>query len=237
MIRHFERIVIFGGNMTPKAYKIAVVISAAMGMAAPSAASAQLGLRNMIPGAQTSGAAATNPDAFLAETIETTKYMMIAAAVLARAAESDGDRDALRAEIAAIQGISDIGELNAQKASFAANTEAAALNYQDAEATQAKYDAATTEQQQLLLTAAYNFALGMARNSQLASQSSTLLQSMMGNPMLLSRVGSIRTAGSLLAMQAKAAHSMGGPLRTLMSRGGVQPPTDASAEKPKPVLL
>ncbi len=216
---------------------ILAAVSMATLIAIPETASAQLGLRNMIPGAQTSSAAATNPDAFLAETIETTKFMMIAAAVLAKAADTDGDRDALRAEVAAIQGISDIGELNAKRESFTENTDAAALNYQDASATQAKYDAASAEQQQLLLSAAYNFALAMARNTQLTSQASGLVQSMMGNPMLLGRVGSIRTAGSLLALQAKAAHSMGGPLRTLMSRGGVQPPADAHAAEPKPVVL
>lgn len=223
--------------MTLRSSKFAVILVAAVSTAVPATASAQIGLRNMIPGARTSSAAATNPDSFLAETIETTKYMMIAAAVLAKAAESDENRDALRAEIAAIQSISDIGELDAQRDSFASNTEAAALNYQDAAATQAKYDAATAEQQQLLLSAAYNFSLGMARNTQLASQGSTLLQSMMANPMLLSRVGSVRTATGLLALQAKAARSMGGPLRTLMSRGGVQPPTEASAAEPKPVVL
>lgn len=204
----------------------------------PEPASAQIGqLRNMIPGARTSGAAAVDPDAFLAETIETTKFMMIAAAVLAQAAGTDSDRDALRAEITAIQGISDIGELNARRETFDANTEAAALNYGDAASTQAKYDAATAEQQQLLLSAAYNFSLGMARNTQLASQAPQLLQSMMSNPMLLGRAGSIRTAGGLLAQQAQAARSMGGPLRTLMSRGGVEVPADAHAAEPRAVEL
>jgi len=204
----------------------------------PTSASAQFGgLRNMIPGATTSGAAAVDPDAFLAETIETTKFMMVAAAVLARAAETDGDRESLRAEINAIQGINNIGDLNAKRDAFAANTDAAALNYSDAAATQAKYDAATSEQQQLLLSAAYNFSLGMARNTQLASQSPQLLQSMVSNPMLVRRVGSIRTAGGLLAQQAQAARSMGGPLRALMSRGGVEVPADAHAAQPKAVDL
>lgn len=217
---------------------LSAAVSAAGLIALPQPAAAQFGaLRSMVPGATTSTSASVDPDAFLAETIETTKFMMIAAAVLAKAAGTDGDRDSLRAEIGAIQGISDIGELNARRENFAANTEAAALNYGDAAATQAKYDAATAEQRQLLLSAAYNFSLGMARNTQLAAQSPQLLQSMMGNPMLVRRAGSIRAAGGLLAQQAQAARSMGGPLRTLMSRGGVEVPADAHAAEPRPVTL
>jgi hypothetical protein len=215
-----------------------IVILGAGLAATPQPAAAQFGgLRSLIPGATTSNAAAVDPDAFLAETIETTKFMMIAAAVLAQAADTDNDRDSLRAEISAIQGISDIGELNARRDAFTADTEAAASNYGDAATTQAKYDSATSEQRQLLISAAYNFSLGMARNAQLASQSPQLLQSMMANPMLLQRIGSIRSAGGLLAQQARAARSMGGPLRTLMSRGGVEIPADAHAAEPRAVAL
>lgn len=224
--------------MNRSIFTLGAVIALAGLISIPEPASAQLGqLRSMIPGARTSGAASVDPDAFLAETIETTKFMMVAAAVLAQAADRDGNRDALRAEITAIQGITDIGELNARRASFATNTEAAALNYRDAAATQAIYDSATAEQQQLLLSAAFNFTLGMARNVQLAQQAPQLLQSMQSNPMLLMKLGSIRTAGGLLAQQAQAARSMGGPLRTLMSRGGVEAPADAQAAEPRPVEL
>jgi hypothetical protein len=224
--------------MNRSVFAVAAAIAFTGLAAIPEPASAQIGqLRSMIPGARTSGAASVDPDAFLAETMETTKFMMIAAAVLAQAANTDGGRDALRAQIATIQGASNIGEMDALRGSFTANTEAVTLNYGDAAATQAKYDAATAEQQQLLLSAAYNFALGMARNVQLAAQVPELLQSMQSNPMLIRRAGSIRTAGGLLAQQAQAARSMGGPLRTLMSRGGVEVPTDAHAAEPRAVEI
>ena len=208
-------------------------------VAASMPASAQLAqMRGMLPGgARTSGAASVDPDAFLAETIETTKFMMVAASVMASAADTDAERDARRAEIAAIQGASDIGELNAQRASFDANAEAVSLNMGDAQAAQAQYDSMTRDQQQQMLTAAYNFALGMARNVQLAQQAPQLVSSMQSNPMLLRRVGSIRTAGGLLTQQAQLARSMAGPLRALLSRGGVEVPADAHAAEPRPVKL
>lgn len=224
--------------MNRSIFTIGAVIALAGLIGIPEPASAQLGqLRGLIPGARPSNAASVDPDAFLAETIETTKFMMVAAAVLAQAEATDVNRDALRAEIAAIQGITDIGELNARRASFTTNTEAAALNYRDAAATQAAYDSASSEQQQLLLSAAFNFTLGMARNVQLAQQAPQLLQSMQSNPMLLMKIGSIRTAGGLLAQQAQAARSMGGMLRTIMSQGGVEVPADAHAAEPRPVEL
>lgn len=224
--------------MNRSVFASGAVIALACLVAIPEHASAQIGqLRNMIPGARTSSTASVDPDAFLAETIETTKFIMVAAFILAQAEDMDKDRDAMRAEIASIQGITNIGELNSRRASFSENTEAAALNHRDAAASQAIYDRADARQKQLLLSAAYNFALGMARNVQLGQQAPQLLQSMQSNPSLLGKIGSVRTAAGLLALQAQAAGSMAGPLRTLMSRGGVQLPADAHAARPRAVEL
>ncbi|WIY70841.1 hypothetical protein KB221_07410 [Aquidulcibacter paucihalophilus] len=218
-------------------FAVAVVVASSL-VAASAPASAQIGqLRGLLPGGRTSAAAAVDPDAFLAETIETTKFMMIAALVLANAEKTDTERDAIRAQIATIQGASDIGELNTHRASFTENAAAIALNYGDETATQAAYDAMTREQQQLMLSAAYNFALGMARNVQLAEQAPQLISSIQSNPMLLRRVGSLRTAAGLLGQQVDATRSMAGTMRTLLSRGGVEVPADAHAAQPRAVEL
>lgn len=204
----------------------------------PSPAAAQLaGLRSMVPGSGASRAAAVDPDAFLAETIETTKMMMVSAALLAAASSHDQDRDALRARIGAIQGTSSLDELNAHRAKFDDDIQAAKATAADAAALQATYDAASKEQQQMMLSAAYNFTLGMARNVQLSQQAPDLLKNMQSNPMMLRKVGSIRTAGSLIGQQVEAARSMGGPLHTLLSKGGVEIAADAHAAEPKPFEL
>jgi len=205
---------------------------------AASPAAAQLGpLNRLVPGASTSNAAAVDPDAFLAETLETTKMMMVAAFVLARASETDGSRDEMRAELAELQGMSSMDELNARQDQFEADLAAVNANYSDADGVRAKYDAASREQQELLLSAAYNFTLAMVRNVQLAQQAPDLLQSIGRNPMLLRKAGSLRSAASLVGKQVNAARSMGEPLRILMSRGGVEAPTDAEASEPRTVTI
>jgi hypothetical protein len=219
------------------ALSMTMFISTTALIAAPLQAHALGKLGSFIPGARTSNAASIDPDTFLAETIETTKMMMISAEVLHHAARKDGNRETLRSEIKAIEGISDIGELNTKRESFSSNMEAVALNYKDAEAIKSKYDSASADQQKLLLSAAYNFSLAMVRNVQLTSQAPDLMKNMMTNPALLRRAGSIMTAGGLLALQAKEARSMVEPLGILLSRGGVKPPTDAQAGKPRPISL
>lgn len=205
---------------------------------AASPASAQLGqLGRLVPGGSTSNAAAADPDAFLAETLETTKFMMVAAYVLARASEADTDRDSMRAYIAGVEGMSSMDEVGARQDQLDADLVAVNANYADAAKAQAIYDAASREQQELLLSAAYNFTLAMVRNAQLAQQAPDLLQSMGRNPMMLRKAGSIRSAAGLIGKQVQAARSMGEPLRVLMSRGGVEAPTDAQASEPRTVAI
>lgn len=212
---------------------LAIVIASAA-----SPAAAQLGqLGRLVPGGSTSNAAAADPDAFLAETLETTKFMMVAAYVLARASETDADRDSMRAYIAGVQGMSSMDEVGARQDQLEADLVAVNANYADAAKAQAIYDAASREQQEWLLSAAYNFTLAMVRNAQLAQQAPDLLQSMGRNPMMLRKAGSIRSAAGLIGKQVQAARSMGEPLRVLLSRGGVEAPTDAQASEPRTVAI
>lgn len=209
-----------------------------MTSALASPASAQLGnLRSLIPGGSTSSAAAVDPDAFLAETTETTRMMMVAAAYLNAAYSHDQDRDALRARITSIQGASNIGELNAHSAAFEQDIKAIEANASDAQALQATYDASSAQQQQLMMAAAFNFALGMARNVQLAQQAPQLVNSLRSNPMLLMKLNSIRVAAGMIGVQVEAARTMGAPLQGLLSRGGVQVPENASTTDPMTVEI
>ena len=223
--------------MKMKAYAPALVaLLAATQFASPAAA--QLGgLRNLVPGANTSSAAAADPDAFLAETIETTKMMMVAAALLAQAASNDGNRDALRAEIAAIEGSSSIDELNTHTDKFRENAKVIEGNAGEAATLQAKYDVASKEQQEMMLNAAFNFSLAMMRNVQLGQQATQLTGSLRSNPAMLTKLGSIRAAGSLVGQQMQATRSMAGPMRTLLSRGGVEMPADVSTAQARVVNI
>jgi hypothetical protein len=224
--------------MNRSIFTVGAVIAVAGLVAIPEPVAAQFGgLRGAIPGASPSRAASVDPDAFLAETIETTHLMMVAAVVLAKAGQTGTTRASLQAEITDIQSKRNIGELNTLQASFRTNVEAASRNFEDAAANQASYDAMTAEQQQLMLSAGFNFVLAMVRNVRLAQQVPQLVQSMQSNPMLLTKLGSIRSAGGLLAQQAQLATGMLVPLRSLMARGGVEVPTDAQTTTARVISL
>ena len=207
---------------------------AASGVA--SSAHAQLGaLRKLAPGG--ASASAGDPDAFLSETIETTKLVMTSAALLAAAASQDADRDAIKARIPAIEGASSPRDLQAHKAEFEADVATVNANAADAAAWQAKYDAANAQQRALMVNAAYNFTIGMMRNVALGQQAPSLISGLQSNPMQLTKLGSLRAAAGLLGDQVQATRSMVGPMRTLLSRGGVEVPADATASSARPVDL
>ncbi|WP_297803846.1 hypothetical protein [uncultured Brevundimonas sp.] len=210
-------------------------LSAAAVMAAMATPSyAQLGnLRNVLPGA--GRASASTPEAFVAEATETTKLVMIAAALIASAASESPNKDALKAQIDAIETASSPGDLQAQKAQFDANIATINQNAADAEQLQAIYDRADARQKQLMLTAAYNFSIGMIRNADLAQQAPGMIRSVGTNPMQVTRLGQLRTLGGLLTDQVQATRSMAGPMRALLSKGGVEVPANPSASDAKPV--
>lgn len=219
-------------------YRVGALALAAALVSTASPAAAQLGqLGRLIPGGSGNAAAAADPDAFLAETLESTKLMMISAHVLARAAATDTERDAMRAEIAAIQSMSSLDEVNARQADFDADLEAASKNFGSAEEAQAAYDNASRQQQELLLSAAFNFSLAMLRNTRLADQAPDLIQNLGRNPTMLRKLGSLRSAAGLLGKQVQAVRSMGGPLRVILSKGGVEAPTDAATTEPRSVPI
>ncbi|SJM62020.1 hypothetical protein FM111_08660 [Brevundimonas diminuta 3F5N] len=218
---------------------LAVALTAALATSGyASSAHAQLGgLRKLAPGGGQPQATAGDPDAFLSETLETTKLVWSAATLLAHAVDEDGKQEEARAQLAAIQGASSLRELQAQKASFEANVATVNANAQDAAALQAKYDNASANQRTLMLNAAYNFTIGMMRNVELGQQAPTLISGLQSNPMQATKLGSLRAAAGLLGDQVQATRSMVGPMRTLLSRGGVEVPANATASSAKPIEL
>jgi len=218
---------------------LAIALTAAMATSGyASSAHAQLGgLRKLVPGGGQPQAAAGDPDAFLSETLETTKLVWSAASLLAHAVNEDGKQEEARAQLAAIQGASSLRELQAQKASFEANVATVNANAADAAALQAKYDNASASQRTLMLNAAYNFTIGMMRNVELGQQAPSLISGLQSNPMLVTKLGSLRSAAGLLGDQVQATRTMIGPMRTLLSRGGVEVPANATASNARPIEL
>lgn len=218
---------------------LAIALTAAMATSGyASSAHAQLGgLRKLAPGGGQPQAMAGDPDAFLSETLQTTKLVWSAASLLAHAVNEDGKQEEARAQLAAIQGASSLRELQAQKASFEANVATVNANAADAAVLQAKYDNASANQRTLMLNAAYNFTIGMMRNVELGQQAPSLISGLQSNPMLVTKLGSLRSAAGLLGDQVQATRTMIGPMRTLLSRGGVEVPANATASNARPIEL
>lgn len=214
-------------------YAICLGTAAVMTTAATQSNAQLSNLRNALPGA--SRPAASSPEAFLGETVETTKLVMTAAALLAAAASESPNKDSLKAQISAIQSASSPGDLQGQKAQFDANIESINQNAADADQLQAVYDKADAKQKELMLTAAYNFTIGMMRNVELSQQAPGIIRSLGTNPMNVGKLGALRASAGLLGDQVQATRSMIGPMRMLLSKGGVEVPANASASDAKPV--
>ncbi len=225
------------GETMKKAILTAVSIIAVTSLAGAASAQFPKIPKVGIPGLGGSSSASYDPDAFVSETVETTKLMMISAALLAAAADAKSDADAVRARITAIEGMNEVGELKAEKAAFNKDVAAVQANAGDAAAADALYERSDARKRKLLGDAGYNFSLAILRNAILAGQAPDLVRNVSSNPSMLSKVGSIKTAGDMVIQQAKAVGSMAGPMQTLMSRGGVKPPADAKSSKPRPASI
>lgn len=57
------------------------------------------------------------------------------------------------------------------------------------------------------------------------------------NPMQVTKLGSLRSAAGLIGDQVQATRTMFGPMRTLLSRGGIEVPANASASNARPIEL
>lgn len=206
-------------------------------VAAPLPAAAQFGnlVKSAVPGLNTSSSAAVDPDAFLSETVTTTKYMMIAAHILAAAADTSGQRARDANFLKAVQSSQDVKELNALRGTFDADVSAINANQETAAQYQARYAKMTAEQRTQVGAAAYNFSLGMYRNVRLAQQAPALLGSLKTNPRLMMKAGQLKTAAELVGMQAKGTASMAGSMKKIMTAGKIDAPVEAESTAPKEI--
>jgi hypothetical protein len=217
--------------------QIAVGLAAATLLGGPVPAFAQFGsLAGFLPGHSTSSVA-VDPDAFLADTLSTTKYMMIAAALLAQAGRNKEDLASQASYVAAVEGAQDCQELDAQKAKFNDDLNALSANDQSTTAVQSAYANGTAQQKQIIASAAYNLLLGMYNNIRLGQEASALLSGIRTNPMLLTQARALKDAAGLVALEARGTVSILGSMHTLMTTIKVVAPVEATATKPRPITF
>lgn len=174
-------------------------------------------------------------DAFLTASLRSTKNVMIATALLAEAVQNRGPLTARKAQIEALNSISNFKELSAHKSTLSADI--AALNArQDLSADiNARYQAGTAEEKKLLGVAVVNFAIGIARNVDLVGKAPQVLDAVKRNPQLLTRVGQFKLAAELVGLQGKGLAGVATSVPKLIAATKVRAPKDAKTSEPQPV--
>lgn len=197
--------------------------------AAPNSLGSLLGAHKAAP------ASAVDPDRFLADTVETTKFIMVAAAVLADAASASPDQAALAARIKSINEVKDVKELDAHRGEFQQDADALAQNKELTAQIQANLDHADAQQRQRVASAAFNFALGVFRNAKLAQEAPQVVNSIRANPRLMMKAPEIMLAAKLVAVEVRDSAGMVGSLHTIMTASKIAEPEQAETTKPKPI--
>jgi len=211
--------------------------AAAMLAVAPTAGLAQFGpLTGMIPGGgmHTSG---VGPDKFLADTIETTKFVMISAAILRDAASEAPNKAALAEKLKAINDANDVKELDAHRLQMDQDIQAINDNKNLSSNVQANLAHADARQREQIAAATFNFALGAFRNVQLAQEAPHVVDAVKSNPMLTLKIGKVITASRLIMDEAQQTAGMMGSLHIIMTAGNIEEPKPAETTKPHPVDL
>jgi hypothetical protein len=225
-----------------------LIASAVAACALPTASNAQFGglgaigqlggLGNKAPanhGAAPS--ASVDPDRFLHDTIETTKYVMIAAAILHDAASAAPDEVALANRLKAINDVNDVKELDTHRVEMDQDIAAINSNQDLSARIKANMRHASAQQRARLAGAAFNFALGVYRNAQLAAEAPKVVDSIKYNPMQAMKAPKLLMAAHLVMDEAQQTAGMVGSLHAIMTAGNIATPTPSETTAPQPVDL
>ena len=209
--------------------KLALTVAAMTLFVQPIAAEAQLG---MLAHRLTGGQGGSSPDAFLAASMMSTKNVMIAAALLAQAVQDRSQLAGMKVYADQVQNCADPKALDAMKASLQSNMDALNARKDVAGDITAAYNAGDANEKKLIGIAVVNMAIGIYRDTQLAAQAPGVISGIGANPMMLGRLGELRAAAALLAMQSKGLVSVGAALPKVMSAVKIAPPAMAETTTP-----
>lgn len=205
---------------------------------APSVSLAQFpGVKGIIPGVGGSKVKGVDPDKFLADTIETTKFVMISAAILSNAASEAPDKAALAAKLKSINEAKDVKELDAHRVQMDEDIKAINDNKNLSKNVKANMATADARQKSQIAVAVFNFSLGAYRNVKLAQEAPQVVDAIKANPMLAMKAGKLIIAAKLVADEAKQTAGMLNSLHVIMSAGHIAEPKPAETTKPQPTDL
>ncbi|OWQ90556.1 hypothetical protein [Sphingopyxis witflariensis] len=214
---------------------------AAIVLVVPATALAQFGgLGKMVKGAaglssSDDGAPISmdDADAFLTGTVQSTKNVMIAAALLAGVVTEKDKAVSRKMQIEAIEKVQDPKELGAHTALL--DSDINDIKQSDfTDKLQAEYNAGNSAKKAAISAAVFNLALGVVRNAKLAEQAPSMISGVSRNPELVRRAGQFKAAGSLLGTQAKGFASIASVMPKLLAVAKVKAPDAASTSKAVP---
>lgn len=190
---------------------------------------------------------ATAADSFLSGATQSSGTVMSSAMVLAQMLTNPDGLAARGDAIEAVQDADEIATLNARRGDFTRSMNVLNGRGDLAGDLQEAYADATPDQQRATRTALGNLATGLAQNAALARQAPSLLagiggqgvggQGAGGGSQLLGRLGLLRTAASLLGLQANSLGSIGSLLPGLFSAVGMAAPANPGSAAPVDLRL
>lgn len=176
-------------------------------------------------------------DRFLQSSLRSTKNVLIASMIIAKALDDRAPLTAHKAELDSYNSISSFKEFNAHKGSLATNF-AAIGNRKDVAADfEARYNSASAAEKKILGIASVNLAIGIARNIDLAGQLPGVLDAVKRNPQLITRVGQFKAAAELIGMQGKGLSSIATQVPKLMTAAKVRAPKDPKNSEDQAIAL
>ena len=198
----------------------------------PSTASAQLGglgglVKKGLGG--DSGVSGDEAEQFLTGAFQSTKNVMIAAALISDAVRVQKDATSSKIKRDALLGAQTSGELESQLSNFQSDVQVLNTIASDAAPLDAAYKAGNAEQKKMLGIALVNLAIGIARNVELAGKAPGAVSAVGRNPKLLSRAGQFKAAAKLIGLQTKSLTGFAASLPKLMAAAKVKAPAKAEA--------
>lgn len=218
--------------MVRKITGLGLCVALVMASTPASAQFGGIGKKLLGGGSSESSASSADASAFLDGAFKSTKNVMIAASLLAQALQDRSKLGEQKAQIDAIQSAHDMKELNSHRAALESNLGVLTSQQDLSSSLTSAYQAGNARQKQLISVAMANLLIGTVRNVRLAGQAPGLLSSMGSNPQMLTKMGELKLAASLIGLQGKGLGTIGIALPKVMGALKLKVPANAETTEP-----
>lgn len=222
--------------MSHRLFTSTLTLSVLAGALAVQPASAQFGglakkLATPAVGGDAGPAPSVDPDAFVADSLETAKMVAFARFVLDAAGANKLDMAGMAIHRDQLDKASNPKELKAVVTQLVSDDQAVADKDARVANIQAKLREGSGKERTLVAAAVLNFGVGMARNVRLVNAAPGLVSSMTSNPMMMAKLGRIKDLAEILRWQAGNVGGFMSAMPTLITAAKVKMPADPQTSK------